>query len=47
MKYKISVIIETEYIDPSLLLEAIQEWAEHRTDDEEMTDDSACVEEVE
>ncbi len=44
MRYKVSVIIETEYIDQSILLEAIQEWAEHRTDDEEMTENSACVE---
>ncbi len=47
MKYKVSVIIETEDIDPSVLLEAVQEWAEHRTDDEKMTEASACVEEVE
>lgn len=47
MKYKVSVIIETEDIDPAVLLAAIREWAEHRTDDKEMTDDSACVEEVE
>tara|TARA_Y100000361_G_scaffold145767_1_gene155420 strand:+ start:631 stop:816 length:186 start_codon:yes stop_codon:yes gene_type:complete len=38
---------ETEDVAPSLLLEAIQEWAEHRTEDQEMTDDSACVEQVE
>jgi hypothetical protein len=47
MKYKVSVIIETEDIDPEVLLEAIQEWSEHRTDDAEMTESSACVEEVE
>ena len=47
MKYKVSVIIETEDIDPTRLLEAIQEWAERRTCDEEMTEDSACVEQVE
>ena len=47
MKYKVSVIIETEDIDPSILLEAIQEWAEHRTDDADMTEASASVEETE
>jgi hypothetical protein len=46
MQYRISVIIETDHIDPSQLLEAIQEWAVRRTDDEEMTENSASVEEV-
>ena len=47
MRYKVSVIIESEDLDPSALLEDIQEWAEQRTDDEEMTESSACVEELE
>ena len=46
MKYKVSVIIETEHIDPSALLESIQYWAEDKTDDEELSDDSATVEEL-
>ncbi len=44
MRYLVSVIIETETIDPSDLLEDIQEWAAQRTDDEQLSDDSACAE---
>ena len=45
-KYKVSVIIKTEHIDPSALLESIQYWGAEKTDDEELSDDSATVEEV-
>ena len=47
MRYKVSVIIESEDLDAFFLLWEIQEWAEQRTDDEEMTESSACVEELE
>lgn len=45
-KYRVSVTIDNEYVDPALLLVAIQEWAEHRTYDEDMTEGSARIEEV-
>ena len=46
MRYRLTVIIENDTADPLRLLERLQDFAADLTEDEELTDNSACVEDI-